>query len=81
MTSTICVECYNKIKTKDCQPCKCECGDGTKYAFTQSENKCPRRSSDEVPCECKDSYGRIREDATYKDVTSQDSKAASCIGS
>lgn len=75
--STICVECYNKIKTKDCQPCECKCGDGTKYTFSQPEknNQCPK-NPDAVPCACKDDLGHVKEDATYiKGVT----KGNSCV--
>lgn len=64
-SSTICVECYKKLKTKDCSPCKCECTDGTKYTFTNSEGaQCPKNPQD-VPCQCKDQYGRIKPDASY----------------
>ncbi|ELA41196.1 uncharacterized protein VICG_01795 [Vittaforma corneae ATCC 50505] len=76
-SSTICVECYNKIKTKDCQPCECKCGDGTKYTFSQPEknSQCPR-NPENVPCACKDDLGHIKEDATYvKGVT----KGNSCV--
>jgi len=60
---TVCVKCYES-KTKDCQKCKCNCDDGREYVVSGDSRTFPADPKN-VPCECKDQYGRLKEDATY----------------
>lgn len=66
-SSTLCVECYDKFVSKDCKTCKCVCDnkDAMNVTCTRTEDgrQCPR-NPEEVPCECKNSKGRVEPNVT-----------------
>lgn len=63
----LCVKCYEKFRTKDCQTCTCKCSGGTEYTTAaKGDDGTEMANRDDIPCACRDKCGNFDPNATYQ---------------